>query len=545
MHRRLLFPAVPLGLLLIVTPWVAAQDKETKADKPSVVLRLASLDTLRANIRYLGELVGKPELAKQLDALIKSKLGDKGLDGIDEKKPLGAYAWIKPDGADTQVAAMLPIADEKAFLGLLENLELKPEKDGDGVYSFAIEKVPFPIYFRFANNYVYVTARDKEVLAKEKLLSPGKILPTGQIGVVSALLNIDEIPSKIKDLFLSGLDNQLAGAKETEVPGESEAGRKFRDAFFDGFGAAVKSVLQSGGETALRLDVDRATGDLSLSLRVHGQEGSSMAASIKRMGQISSVTAPLIRADSALSGSIYLSMPEELRKLLAPVIEEGKKKATDKVTDQAKRDALSALLTALAPTLKSGTYDAAVDLRGPSENNRYTLAVGIRIEDGLELDKTVRQLVNDLPEKDRKAVTFEVDKVGSIAIHRLKPERDDEFNKKLFGDEPFYFAVRDKVVLATRGEKGLEALKEALTMEPKPGKVLQFTMSVSRFAPLMTKDNKEAPKIAKEVFANHKDSDKIHMTLEGGSALRLRLDIKAQLVTFITKLNESKKEEEK
>lgn len=546
MHRRLLSVAVLLGLLVIGTPWALAQEKEAKSDKPSVVLRLAPLETLMADIRYLGELVGKPELAKQLDGLIKSKLGDKGLDGIDHKKPIGAYGWIGPDGVDSKFAAMLPIADEKAFLDLLENLELKTDKGADGLYTIILEKPPIPpIYFRFANNYVYVTLKDKELLDKDKLLAPARILPTGQVGVASLLLNIDEIPSKIKELFLSGLDNQLAGHKEAEVPGETAAMKKYREAVIDGFGSGIKSVLQHGGETALRLDVDRSGGDLALSLRVHGQEGSSMAESIKRMGQISSLTVPLLRSNSAFSVAVYSRLPEHLRELLVPAIEEGKKKVTDKVTDQTKKDALTALITAVEPTLKSGTLDAAVDLRGPSDSNHYTAAFAVGIKDGAELEKTLRQIIGDLPEKERKAVTFEAEKAGAIAIHRIKPEKLDEGTKKMFGDEPFYFALTDKLLLGAWGEKGLDALKEALTMEAKPGKIMQFQMSIGRLAPLMTRDNKEAPKIAKEVFADKTDADKVRITLEGGSALKLRLDLKAPLVTFFSKLQESKKEEDK
>ena len=60
----------------------------------------------------------------------------------------------------------MPVADKKAFLDLLENtLDYKTEKDKDDVYTVMLP-LPFPTYFRFANDYAYITLRDKENLDK-------------------------------------------------------------------------------------------------------------------------------------------------------------------------------------------------------------------------------------------------------------------------------------------------------------------------------------------------------------------------------------------
>ncbi len=62
-------------------PGAVRSAPEAKSDKPSVILRFAPLDQLRADLRYLAEMVGQKETAGQLDALLKSKIGDKGLEG--------------------------------------------------------------------------------------------------------------------------------------------------------------------------------------------------------------------------------------------------------------------------------------------------------------------------------------------------------------------------------------------------------------------------------------------------------------------------------
>src|SRR5438105_2646835 len=155
---------LPFLALLVFVPALSAADEKA----PTLTLRLAGLDDLIANIRYLAEQVGRDEEAKQFEKLIKSMVGgDKGLEGIDTKKPIAMYAFLGAQGVDSQGVLMLPIADQKVFLETLARLEIKPTED-KGIYEFQPPKSPQAAYFRFANGYVYGTVRDKEALDEKK-----------------------------------------------------------------------------------------------------------------------------------------------------------------------------------------------------------------------------------------------------------------------------------------------------------------------------------------------------------------------------------------
>src|SRR5262245_57417550 len=136
--RSRLFPGLPLaGLVLALSAPAPARapvpDKKPES-KPAVVVTLKSLDELIADARYLFALVDKEEEGKQLEKFLKSKTGPKGLEGVDPKKPIGLYGTLGTKGlADSHGVLLLPIADEKAFLKMLENLDLKPEKGKDGL----------------------------------------------------------------------------------------------------------------------------------------------------------------------------------------------------------------------------------------------------------------------------------------------------------------------------------------------------------------------------------------------------------------------------
>ncbi|HWG45393.1 MAG TPA: hypothetical protein VN688_21700 [Gemmataceae bacterium] len=541
MYSRLICRAALLGLMLAMPALArAAEEPAAKSDKPSLILRFAALDQLRADLGYLAELVGQKETAKQIDGIFKSKIGEKGLEGIDTKQPIGAYGWVKSSFEDSPVVVLVPVADEKAFLGFLESLDVKTDKGADGLYTANHEKIPVPIYFRFANKYAYITALHKDILDKDKLLAPAKVLPAGQIGDLSITVNIDQIPDNIKELGLGGLDNQLAKTKEKLPQQGTESEQKFRAAMVDDFGAAVKSLLTNGGETTLRMDVDRKTTDVTLSLSVAGKPGTPLAMTIKNLGQTKSTTASLIGSNSAMRGALTFNLPPAMRAQLGPMIEEGEKKAIDKETDKSKRKALTALLKALRPTFKSGELDVAADLRGPNEKGLYSAVAGIKVKDGTTIDKTFRDIVAGLPAEERKAVQFDVEKVGAVGIHRVTPDKNDKNTKETFGDNPVYFAVREDALLVGMGDKGLSALKEAVAAEPKASKVMEFEMALSQFAPLMVKDNKSAPAVAKKVFADGKDNDKVRISIEGGKVLKLRLSIKGQAVTFFNELQQKK-----
>ena len=82
-----------VGLLVAVPP-LRADDKPA-ADEPAVVIRVKSLDTVLANLKLLATVVGREQNALDLQGLIKAKVGDKGLQGIDMKRPVRAVRPLR------------------------------------------------------------------------------------------------------------------------------------------------------------------------------------------------------------------------------------------------------------------------------------------------------------------------------------------------------------------------------------------------------------------------------------------------------------------
>ena len=72
---------------------------------------------------------------------------------------------------------MIPVSDEKAFIALLDRLNLNVQKGEGGVYNFTLPHSPADACFRFANNYCYATVLNKNAVDKNKLLDPATVLP--------------------------------------------------------------------------------------------------------------------------------------------------------------------------------------------------------------------------------------------------------------------------------------------------------------------------------------------------------------------------------
>ncbi len=532
MLKRLLPGLVLLGLVGL--PTAARPAEEKKAAEPGFVVRVQSIDELTHNFRYLAGLVGREEEAKQVEGWLKAKAGGpKGFEGIDAKRPLAVYGVFGAGGLESTIAVgLIPIADEKAFLGLIDNLDAKAEKDKDGVYTVTSPNLKVPVFFRFAHKHAYVTALNKDAIDKDKILPPDKVLPDGKVPVISLTVHIDQIPEKVRDIVVSQVEKQLDAAKEEKKEDETPAQHRAKGEIIDLAKKYVVAVVKHGGHVALRLDVDEKAKEIAAELALSGKEGSPLAKDIAALGKHPSVVAGLVGPDSVLNFTLNLPNEEKFAAAMQAVIKEQIRKDIDEETDAAKKGHKEQVFKAIEPSLKFTDAEWAVDLRGPRPNGQYTLVGGLKVASGPTLEKSIRDAVGQFPEKKRAAIQLDADKAGGVAVHSVSMKDADEGFKKAFGDGPAYFAIRSDAAFVAVGEGALEALKEALKVEPKVSKPLQFEVSVARVAEAIAKEQPQAPQAAAKAFAKDKDSDKVRLSLEAGQELKLRFVMKTPVLHF-------------
>jgi hypothetical protein len=533
-------------ICLVAVPWpVLAADEKTQ---PAILVRVKSIDALMDDFKYLAELSGKAAEAKQLEGFLKGAGGQNGLEGLDTKKPIAIYGRVGPNVTDSEVVVLVPVADEKAIVDRLERFGLKTEKDKDGLYTVSggpLELVHQDVYFRFANGYAYATIQNAKTIAKDNLLLPAQVLPTDKPTTLSLVVNIDEIPDKVRVLALEQTELQLGNEKDKK-PEESEAEHLFRVALIDEFALQFKSLLTDGQKLTVSMDIDRKAEALSLTSTLTGKSGSKLSEAIADLAKAKSLGAAVAGTEPSLGLFAHLQTSESFRKQLGPAVDAAIKKALEDEKDKGKRAMGEKFLKLICPTLKAGEVDVGGSLKGPNANGLFVGVLALKVKDGMGLEQAIRDLYKEASAEEKKDVDLDFEKSSGVNIHRLKPGKDySDDAKKALGENPVYFALRDDAFFLSVGEGGLGAIKEAIAAEPKSGKTMQFEASMGRLTKLMGKDEEEGIKAAKKAFAKAKNGDRITITLEGGKSLTLHADIKAQLVTFFNLLNEANERKKK
>ena len=112
---------------------------------------------------------------------------------------------------------------------------------------------------------------------------------------------------------------------------------------------------------------------------------------------------------------------------------------------------LTAILKGVMPTLKAAELDMALDVRGPSDKELYTIVGGVKIKDGANLEKNFRQTAARYP----KAIQLDAEKAAQVNIHRINPDKDLQPGAlKTVGENPVYIAFREDVLFLSAGDKG-------------------------------------------------------------------------------------------
>jgi hypothetical protein len=507
------------------------------AKSPSLVLRIKSIDGILQDARYFAKLAGQEDALKQVDEVLKA------YDiGIDRTKPIGLYAAVSPNLQESPVVLLIPVSNEDTFVKALAGFNITAKKGDDGVFTLENlpNNVPVAVYFRFAHGYACVTVMEKANISKENLLDPTKVLPK-EDAVLALSLRLSDLPDLAKQLAIQQLDSQLAQAKEKKEPNEPPAVTKFRETMIDKVGEHVKDIITDGDELTLRLDVNTSKDDVALDASFKAKPGSKLSKEMKEAGAKSLFTG-LASNNDAIRFLVSVLLPEDLRKTIAPAVDEAAKKMIEEQKDETKKALAKAAMEALGPTIKAGELDIGGALHGPDSAGHFTAIGGIKVKSGQGINDFVHQISKDLPEKDKSKIVLDAETVGDMKIHKITVDKNDENAKKMFGTDTVYLGIGDNMVLVGIGPDALSEMKSAATATAAAAPALSATVSVARAASLDEKD-KNAAKTAKQVFgANPNGNDTVSITVETGETVRLQIKVKGKVIAFGA-LSEAAKQE--
>lgn len=541
------FLALSTCLAFLTAPTAVSQAAAQDAkDAPAVMLQIQSVEKLLANGEYVAKLVGKEEEAKQFLGFIKSLVGEnpeKGIEGVDIKRPFVAYATLAAEVEKSEIVVMLPIADQETFMGLLKGrlaLEIKDEKNG--LWSTQAPNNLGSVYFRFANKYVYATFQNKENVDAKKLPKPEDVYVKGD-SVISLSLRIDRIPEALKQFALASIETALTAAKQQKIPAELEKLDPVKEKAVDSVAGGIKSLLTDGKEITLKLDVDAKKDEIALALELTGKDGSELAKDLADFKSRKSVAlGGTAIKNAAMLLSLNASMPTSVKKVFGPAVDDLIKQGLDMAGDF--KEHLEPLVKALVPTLKAGDLDIGVAVSGPDKNNHLSGVLVAKVVEGKKIETAIKDLVEKIPEPVKSAIQIDADSEGTHKIHVLKiKDHLDDKARKVIGESDLYLAFRGDAIILSFGPDAKNLIKDALKSAPAAGPVFRAEVSASKIASLMAAENPRATeKAAKEAFGKNSGGDTISLTVEGGSSLTVKAAIRGKVIQFFVLLDKYKAE---
>lgn len=510
-------------------------------EKPTLLIRLASVDTLTAKGKYLAKLLDQADLFEQAEGFLKAFTGPRGIDGLDNKKPLGLYGRLGPNGLDSEVVILAPIADQDKFLTFLKKNGFPAEPGKEGLYRIDLPSVPLPGFLRFANGYVYFNLGREEALDEKNLVKPESILPVDQIGLMTVMLDLEQVPDTMRRLALQFIEDQRKIAAD-KIPDTLNPVEKSLQILLQEFGFdSLKNIVKEGGPIVFQTDIDETKEALSVRLSFAAQGDTKLSKDLAEMGKAASVAAGALPADAVLRGSLNITLPAKIASGLA-AYEKNLKAELAKQNDPRVRTAVEGLYDAVMPTVKAGIVDIGFAI-APTVGGKHAIVTTGQVVKGGTIETALKGVLDLIPANDRRKIRLEVDmdKVGKTNVHGARIDTLDAEGKRLLGDGSVTFALRDDALLVAIGERSAEVLKQSVVAAPRPIGVGSLSVSVSKMLGVIPEDEMKRvePAFKKALMANPKGSDKVVMTLQGGKELRLELTVPAlvlQIVGEVAKL---------
>ncbi len=519
---------------------------EKPVTTPAMVVRVKSLDSLLNNLGLVVKLVGQEDVATQIEGLVKSKIGAKGLEGIDPARPFGAYVRFGKAIDEINGALLVPMTDQNTFLKLLENLGVQVAKDKDDIYTYKTNK-NVDVYFRFAHKYLFITSVTTASIRDNNLLDPNSALSIGGNATIALVAHVDQIPKEIKLIAIAQLEDAIIAAQKQAGANETKAQEQFRIALLRDANRIGSSVIREAKDISFELEIDEKTKELAVQARITPVSGSEFAKMVDGIGKLKSPLAGLAGNDSAFHGSVHLAFSEALTKALGSVIDEAVEKSLDGIQNPQKKKQADLLFKAILPSAKAGEYQIAAVGLSPKKD-KYTFLGAMKLTDGEKLGSALHDLlkdaINDIPAEQREKFKLNIDKVGTTPVHRLEVPKTPSLAKLLddvVGDNQLHIAFRDDAAFFALGNDALAAIKSALANKTPAASVpLVFDFDVARMAPLIAQ-SEEQRKLASKL-APPGESSRLRASLTGGANLTLRLQMRLSVLEFLAKIRNAKGE---
>jgi len=471
-----------LSLLVVVVVLASATLCVAQETKPVVTVSFSGYDALRADAKYLGQIVEKPELAQALEGIVTLSTQGKGLQGLDAARPWGAVVYSK--GEEFSVAVLLPTTDIKALAETLGSLNFPATEQGDGTYE--VQTPLKPLVMKEQNGWALLAdqAETLEILPDDPMTLLNPLAGKYDLGVMAHVANL---PDAVRQMIIAQIGMGAAMGMQQQ-PGESDEQYTLRRAMTERSIQQLTTLMNELDRFLLGISVDAEAGTGVLDVAVSAKEGTKTAEQFALLKDTKTDFAGFDQPEAAVSALWSSKMTEQDVEQLKTLLDGVQASAAEELAKQPLGDeemvVAKELMTELFAVLEENidarvAEGGAVVQLGPDQ---LTVVAGTHVADGPRIETLIKQFVDQLVKEQPGAedhVHLDAETHEGVNMHMLSvptEEMDEgaEVMQKLVGTQlDLIVGIGPKSLYLAAGRDAASNLKQVIdASKAAPGKAV-------------------------------------------------------------------------
>lgn len=545
--RRTLLSTLVVALVLGVwsvcpAPWARAAEL-----KPLVTISFSGYDELKTDIALIGKLGGNPQMATQMEGMLKLFTNNQGLAGLDTKKPWGAV--IQTDGQEEfPIYGFIPVTDLKQLLGVVGPFLPggPPDEPADGIYELDLDGPT--VFVQEKGGWAFIASNRDHLggVPADPSAALGGLNTKYDLAVRASVKNV---PEMFRQLVLMQVQ-MGAEAGLPRLPGESDEDYALRQGVAKQAIQQLTTLVNDLDEVLIGWTVDAQTQTSYLDLQVTAVAGTKTAAQFSQAATAKTNFAGFDLPGAAVTGNWAGTLSDgdvaeakgNLANLRATALKELKNQGLTADQQKLATQVLSDLLDVLEKTIEGKSIDGGMVLL--LKPGGLTLAVGGTVADGAKLENTLKQLAGEVQREEpglAQLIKLDAESHQGVRFHTLvipTSEMGDETATKLFGDTlDVVLGISDTSVYLSAGRDAATTLKQVIDQsksqagkEIPPMRISLSATPIAQSVAAIAPDDGEAKQMAGQIAAMlEQTSGKDHVTLTSkpipnGATVRLEVE---------------------
>jgi len=457
---------------------------QADGQKPAVVVSIASVDGLLADIGYLTKAAGSPEMGGFINLMSGQFIG-----GLDTKKPSGVY--VNVIGETPRVVGFVAVSDFDQVVNTIEQSGFAGELEdiGGGVRKLSVQQQD--IFIKHQGGWAFISdaAANLNGLPED----PSKLLAgLNEQYNIGIRVSVQSIPKSLREQAIgfiqSGFEQAMAAqsGNATDIELQESLGRQSIE--------DLNQFVEEADEITIGWGVNKEDGKTYLDFAVTAIDGTNLAkeiaASTSTKSNFTGFLLPEAAATLHFTSTIaakektqLLEMLKVLRTSAGAELDNDDDIPNDELRELAKKF-VDSMVDILDATVETGTVNGGAAVVLSADTVQFV--AGGFVADGNAVEKELKKLVKLAKEAETGAeldnVKFNAEKHKDVNLHTFSvpiPE-DEQDARRVLGDRlDVVVGTGPQSAYVAFGKDCIDLLKKVIDASAEENSALPMSLTIS------------------------------------------------------------------